>query len=125
MLQTRNRNDKEYRHKVAKKAVLRSDQSALIEWPRFPGSWGNDAWQRKPNAFWAIASVVCSSLGCLLLVALFPLAEEYGKMANRSAGLGIIWMILRILFALAFCFLGIVCGINRVGQEKPVGSLVG
>jgi hypothetical protein len=78
----------------------------------------------KPNTFWAIASLVCSSVGCLLIIALFPLGEEYAKSANRSAGVGIIEMFVHILFAIAFGFLGTACGIIALARIKT-GRFVG
>jgi hypothetical protein len=78
----------------------------------------------KPNTSWAIASLISSSSGCLLFIALFPLAEEYGNIANRSAGVGIIWMVLHILLALAFCFLGTACGIIALARTNS-GRFVG
>ena len=92
----------------------------------------------KPNTSLAIASLVCSSLGCLLIIALiplFPLGEEYCKIAARTAGVGIILMAIHILIALVFCFLGTVCGIialagiitgRFVGRRKAwIGILLG
>lgn len=65
----------------------------------------------KPITLWAVLSVALSVLGCVASLA-FPLfAEEYGRMANRSAGVGGIWMVLHLLAAAALCLLGILCGV--------------
>jgi hypothetical protein len=83
----------------------------------------------KPNTYWAIASLIASSLGCLLIIALiplFPLGEEYCKIAARTAGVGIILMAIHILIALVFCFLGTVCGIiafARIKTRRFVGRI--
>jgi hypothetical protein len=48
--------------------------------------------ETKPITLWAIISLVCSVLGCLVFLALMALGERYHDQANRSAGLGGIWM---------------------------------
>jgi hypothetical protein len=80
--------------------------------------------ETKPKTLWAIVSLVGSSFGCLLFLALIPLGEEYGQIANRSASVGAIWMVLHILVAIAFCLLGTVCGIIallRINTGRFVG----
>ena len=65
----------------------------------------------KPATTWALASLVLSILGCIAHLTLLALLEPYGEMANRSAGVGIIWMALHGLIASALSFFGILAGV--------------
>jgi hypothetical protein len=64
----------------------------------------------KPTTFWAIASLVCSILGCLAALALLALLQRYAEIANSSAGVGIIWMLGHALLAVTLCLQGVVFG---------------
>jgi hypothetical protein len=65
----------------------------------------------KPTTLWAVVSLVCSVLGWLAILAFLALAERYEAMANRSAGVGAIWMIAHMMLAGALCLLGVLFGL--------------
>jgi hypothetical protein len=81
----------------------------------------------KRTTLWAIASLVCSILGCLAALALLGLLRCYGEVANGSAGVGIIWMFGHALLAATLCLQGVVFGIValiriRSGECRGKGS---
>jgi hypothetical protein len=65
----------------------------------------------KPTTIWAIASLVCSILGCLAALTLLALLRRYGEIANGSAGVGIIWMLAHALLVATLCLQGVVFGV--------------
>src|SRR5262245_53992048 len=65
----------------------------------------------QPTTRWAVVSLTGSVLGWLASLALVALAERYGEMANRSAGVGVIWMGMHLLLAAALCLLGVLFGL--------------
>lgn len=78
----------------------------------------------KPTTSWAVASLVLSLLGAGAHLALVALLETYGEIANRSAGVGIIWMGLYGLLATALCLVGILLGtvaLVRIRNGKSIG----
>jgi hypothetical protein len=49
---------------------------------------------RRPQDrfLWAAVSLACGALGCVAGLAFVAMAERYGEIANRSAGIGAIWL---------------------------------
>ena len=78
----------------------------------------------KPTTLWALASLVFGVLGCLACVALVAMVHYYGEIASRSAGVGVIWMVLHMMAAGALCLLAIFFGvvaIVRIGRGQCGG----
>jgi hypothetical protein len=65
----------------------------------------------KPITMWAAAGLACSVLGSVASLAFLAMAERYGEMANRSAGVGAIWMGLHLMLVAALFLLGILFGL--------------
>ena len=65
----------------------------------------------KPVTLWAVASLVCSVLGCLAVLVFLILAKQYGEAANRSAGVGAIWMGMHIMLTGLLYLLGVLLGV--------------
>ena len=75
----------------------------------------------KPTTLWAGVSLTFGTLGCLGAVALAALHETYSEIANRSAGVGGIWMGLHLLVVAVLVVVGAVCGLIacvRIGGGK-------
>src|SRR5438874_5221855 len=64
----------------------------------------------KPTTLWAAVSLIFSSLGCLATLALWALAERYAAIANRTAGVGSIYMVAHAMLVLVLCLVGVLCG---------------
>jgi hypothetical protein len=65
----------------------------------------------KPVTLWAVASLVCSALGCLAVLTFLVFAKQYGEAANRSAGVGAIWMGMHIMLTGLLYLLGVLLGV--------------
>ena len=65
----------------------------------------------KPTTLWAVVSLACSVLGLLATLVFVAMAERYGEMANRSAGVGAIWMGMHLMLVAALCLLGVLFGL--------------
>ena len=65
----------------------------------------------KTTTRWAVVSLAFSVLGCLAGLALLALAERYGTIANRTAGVGVIYMVGHMTLAATLCLLGILSGV--------------
>jgi hypothetical protein len=50
-------------------------------------------------------------LGCIASLTFLVLAERYGAIANRTAGVGIIFGIAHLMLAAALCLLGVLFGV--------------
>jgi hypothetical protein len=77
----------------------------------------------KPTTLWAAVSLACGVFGCLASLAFVAMAERYGEIANRSAGIGAIWMGMHMMLVAALCLLGVLFGVValvrvRSGQCK-------
>jgi hypothetical protein len=65
----------------------------------------------KPITLCAVVSLVCSILGCFAGLSLLASLERYGEIANRSAGVGIIWGLGHGSLAATLCLLGVIFGV--------------
>jgi hypothetical protein len=72
----------------------------------------------KPTTLWAVVSLAGSVLGWLASLAFVVMAERYGEMANRSAGVGAIWMGMHVMVVAALFLLGVLFGLVALARVR-------